>query len=276
MKRILGSNISRYRKEQGLTQQELAKLLNISYQAVSKWENGQTAPDLYLLPHIAEVLKISVDRLIGCPHTFNNENNIENDYEKRYNTEEYYWGVKPSRMCLKILELMPPIQPLRLLDIGCGEGKDAVFFARCGYMVSAFDVTDSGIEKTKRLAEKAGVQVDAFKANLLDFRLERDFDILYSSGVFHFVKPGIRGEIFDNYKLHTRENGINAFNVFVEKPFVPAPPDKDSLRYNWKSGELMMMYHDWYIEECLEEVFDCNSGGTAHRHAMDTVYARKV
>lgn len=237
MKKILGSNIARYRKERNLTQQDLAKKLNISYQAVSKWETGQTAPDLYLLPQIAEVLKVSVDRLIGCPHSFDDENEIGNDYEKRYNTKEYYWGVKPSRMCLKILELMPPAQPVRLLDIGCGEGKDAVFFARCGYRASAFDVTDSGVEKTKRLAEKAGVNVDAFKANLLDFRLEQDFDILYSSGVFHFVKPDIREEIFDNYKKHTAENGINAFNVFVKKPFIPLPPDKDSSRYNWKSGE---------------------------------------
>ena len=42
MKKILGSNIARYRKERNLTQQELAKRLNISYQAVSKWESGDS------------------------------------------------------------------------------------------------------------------------------------------------------------------------------------------------------------------------------------------
>lgn len=209
---------------------------------------------------------------MGCTHSFD----VEKDYEKRYNTDEYYWGVKPSKMCLKVLELMPPTKPLRLLDIGCGEGKDAVFFARCGYKVSAFDVTESGIEKTKRLAEKAGVYVDAFRANLLDFRLEQNFDILFSSGVFHFIKPESREEIFSNYKLYTNDNGINAFNVFVQKPFVPIPPDKDSTRYNWKSGELFMLYHDWYIEDCCETVFDCHSGGKAHKHAMNTMYARKL
>lgn len=228
MKTILGSNIARYRKENNLTQQELANQLNISYQAVSKWENGQTSPDLYLMPKIASILNISIDRLMGCAHNFD----IESDYEKRYNSEEYYWGVKPSFMCLKILELMPPTKPISVLDIGCGEGKDSVFLARCGYNVSAFDVTDSGIEKTKRLADKAGVYVDAFKANMLDFRLDRNFDILFSSGAFHFIKPELRQEIIENYKFHTKENGVNAFNVFVEKPFVPVPPDKDMSRYN--------------------------------------------
>lgn len=178
-------------------------------------------------------------------------------------------------MCLKILGLLPPDRSLSVLDIGCGEGKDAVFLARCGYRVSAFDAAETGVEKTKRLAEKAGVFADAFTANLLDFRLDRNFDILFSSGVFHFIKPELRGEILENYKCHTNPNGIHAVNVFVEKPFVPDPPEKEE-RYRWKSGELFTMYHDWYIEDCSEVVFDCNSGGVPHKHAMNTVYARKV
>ncbi|WP_286119110.1 class I SAM-dependent methyltransferase [Thermoactinomyces sp. DSM 45891] len=58
----------------------------------------------------------------------------------------------------------------KLLDIGCGEGRNAVFFARNGYDVTAFDISDAGIEKTKRLADHVGVEVNVFKADLLDFR----------------------------------------------------------------------------------------------------------
>lgn len=199
------------------------------------------------------------------------------DYEERYKSEDYYWGVKPSNMCLRILELMPPIKSLRVMDIGCGEGKDAVFLARCGYEVSAFDVTDTGIEKTKRLAEKANVYVDVFKANILDFRLERNYDILFSSGVFHYIRPELRKEIIENYKQYTEENGLNVFNVFVQKPFIGEAPDKDkSERYNWKSGELFTLYEDWYFESCEERVFDCNSGDVPHKHAMDILLARKI
>ena len=199
------------------------------------------------------------------------------DYEERYKSEDYYWGVKPSDMCLRILKLMPPIKPLKLMDIGCGEGKDAVFLARCGYEVSAFDVTDTGVEKTKRLAENANVYVDVFKANILDFRLERSYDILFSSGVFHYIRPELRSEIIENYKEYTAENGLNAFNVLVDKPFIPEAPDKDkSERYHWKSGELFMAYGDWYFENCEEVVFDCNSGGIPHKHAMDILVARKI
>ena len=146
MRDILAGNISRYRKEAKLTQDALAEKLSISYQAVSKWETGQTIPDTMLLPILAQTLNISVDKLLGYPV------GQENDtyYEKAYkNADGYYWGVNPSSMCLKVISLLPPENRLKILDIGCGEGKDAVFFARSGYDVSAFDLSDSGIEKTK-------------------------------------------------------------------------------------------------------------------------------
>jgi tellurite methyltransferase len=126
---------------------------------------------------------VSIDKIMGYSHNFD----PRSYYEEYYNKEEYFWGVKPSMMCLKVLELMPPTKPLRLIDIGCGEGKDSVFFARCGYTVTAFDISDAGIEKTKRLADQAKVFVDVFKANIWDFRLEQKYDILFSSGALHYI-----------------------------------------------------------------------------------------
>jgi len=272
MKDIIGLNIARYRKERNLTQEELAKQLNISYQAISKWENGQTKPEISLLPVLASILNVSIDRLMGYSHKFD----PRSLYEEAYNKDEYFWGVQPSNMCLKVLELMPPTKPLSLLDIGCGEGKDSVFFARCGYKVSAFDISDAGIQKTKRLAEEANVYVDVFKANIWDFRLEQKYDILFSSGCLHYIKPELREEIFDNYKEFTVDGGINALHCFVDKPFINDVPGKPSHSQHWKTGELFTLYYDWYIEECSEYVFDCNSSGIPHKHASNKMYARKI
>lgn len=44
------------------------------------------------------------------------------------------------------MKLRPPIKPYRVLDMGCGEGKDAVFLARNGYQVTAFDVAEYPID----------------------------------------------------------------------------------------------------------------------------------
>lgn len=162
MREILAGNIARYRREQGLTQEALADRLGITFQAVSKWETGQAIPDTNLLPALAQTLQVSIDKLMGYSAFAADASYYEDDYLK----DDYFWGVQPSSMCLRVLEMHPPIRPLKLLDIGCGEGKDAVFFARCGYDVSAFDISEAGLAKTNRLAEQARVRVRTFRANL--------------------------------------------------------------------------------------------------------------
>lgn len=272
MKEQLAKNINRYRKEKGLTQEGLAQKLGLTFQAVSKWENSQTMPDISLLPELSRVLEVSVDRLLG----YVSQNQQITIYEEEYKIPEYYWGIEPSKTCYQVLELMPPTKPIKLLDIGCGEGKDAVFFARNGYDVTAFDVSDAGIEKTKRLAEQTGVRLSVFKADILDFRLDTSYDVLYSSGVLHYIKPEYRDEIFSNYKQFTNINGMHFFNAFVQKPFIAPPPEKETNAYHWKSGELLMHYHDWLIHSCPERIFDCLSSGVPHQHAMSELVAQKL
>ena len=74
-------------------------------------------------------------------------------YEKWYESDEYFWGTKEAELCHELIKLVPPSKDIKVLDIGCGEGKDAVYMAKQGYTVYAFDVTKSGIAKTQRLAD---------------------------------------------------------------------------------------------------------------------------
>ncbi len=63
----LGKNIAALRRERGLTQEQLGQMLNVSGQAVSKWENGGT-PDAEMLPSIADRLGVTIDTLYGRSH----------------------------------------------------------------------------------------------------------------------------------------------------------------------------------------------------------------
>jgi len=60
----IGENITFLRKKKGLTQDELAKELNISNQAVSKWESGKCCPDIELIPVLAHFFEVSIDDLL--------------------------------------------------------------------------------------------------------------------------------------------------------------------------------------------------------------------
>ena len=62
---MLQENIKTYRKERGLTQEELAIRVNVVRQTVSKWEKGLSVPDADMLQQIAEVLEVSVSQLLG-------------------------------------------------------------------------------------------------------------------------------------------------------------------------------------------------------------------
>ncbi len=67
MKLTIGENIRKFRKKNDLTQEEFADRLGVTYQSVSRWENGTTYPDLELLPALSEILSVTVDELIGMP-----------------------------------------------------------------------------------------------------------------------------------------------------------------------------------------------------------------
>ena len=61
----IGAFIAEKRRQHGLTQQQLAGRLNISFQAVSKWENGTACPNIELLAELAAVLGVTADELLA-------------------------------------------------------------------------------------------------------------------------------------------------------------------------------------------------------------------
>ena len=65
MKEIsIAKNIAYLRKSKGITQEQLAQAVNVSFQAVSKWENGISIPDTLVLMRIADLFNVSVDYLL--------------------------------------------------------------------------------------------------------------------------------------------------------------------------------------------------------------------
>ena len=65
METTLGKRIAALRKQKELKQDDIAQLLEVSPQAVSKWENDQTCPDIGLLPKLAQILGVTTDELLS-------------------------------------------------------------------------------------------------------------------------------------------------------------------------------------------------------------------
>lgn len=86
----LGEKIQELRKQKGMSQNELAEKLNVSPQAVSKWENSVSMPDISLLPELSKIFDVSID------HLFSNEKTPEVQLlpeAQRKNIDEMYLRV---------------------------------------------------------------------------------------------------------------------------------------------------------------------------------------
>ncbi|MBR6484038.1 MAG: class I SAM-dependent methyltransferase, partial [Clostridiales bacterium] len=201
---------------------------------------------------------------------------IRTNYEKWYEGDEYYWGTEPGSFCDELISLCPPSSDKKVLDIGCGEGKDAIYMAQRGYDVSAFDLTDNGIRKTLRLAAEKGVSINAYVDDINTFSLDEQFDIIYSTGTVQYLFDENKEAFFKKLEKMTKPDGIVFINVFVEKSFLELPPDWDKEEKMWKPGELFTFFADWKVERIDEVIFEDNSGGVLHYHCMDTIICRKV
>lgn len=197
-------------------------------------------------------------------------------YEKLYECDGYYWGTEPAGFLDQIAALRSPGKEITVLDIGCGEGKDAVYMASKGYSVTAFDITNSGVNKTKRLAMERGVSVTAFVDDINTFEIDQQFDIIYSTGTIQYLADDQKRVFFEKINQMTKPHGLHYFNVFVEKPFLALPPDWDREEKMWKTGELFSYYSDWKIHSIDEIIFEDHSNGQPHYHCMDMILAEKM
>ena len=79
---MLNENIRHFRKAKGMSQEEMAIKLNVVRQTISKWEKGLSVPDADVLIHMAELLDVSVSRLLGIETDRSDNLNLSEELEK--------------------------------------------------------------------------------------------------------------------------------------------------------------------------------------------------
>ena len=91
MEQTLGKRIANHRKRLGLTQEALAEQLGITAQAVSKWENDLSCPDIAILPRLADIFGVSTDDLLGHAPVHSGEVVEESITKKQPSKVEIHW-----------------------------------------------------------------------------------------------------------------------------------------------------------------------------------------
>ena len=197
-------------------------------------------------------------------------------YDERYARPGLYWGSKPTGLARDLVRLTRslPRSPRTLVDLGSGEGRDSIYFARRGYRVLGVDISSVGVRKAERRASRLGVEVRFRVGDIRTYRLRRPVDVVFSSGALNNLPRRIRATRFEHFKACTSPGGINAVNADVSKPYIP-PQTTNPSASPFRSGELLGYYWDWQILDSGQVEFVSNASGVPHRKAMDVVIARK-
>lgn len=163
----------------------------------------------------------------------------------------------------------------RVLDVGCGEGRNSIYLAAQGHIVDAFDISAAGIASAKRRAAEQRLDIRFWLEDLASFTFLRKYDVILSHGVLHLPEKAVRDAFLHKARAHTKPGGLHFIGIFTNR--LPATPDNRPFTKSlFDVGELPAQYAGWDIIHHLEDIFhDEHPGGLKHEHAYERIIARK-
>jgi tellurite methyltransferase len=166
----------------------------------------------------------------------------------RFESEDSFLGDRPSPFLSAEIERLQRLAPgKRALDIACGEGRNSVFLAQRGFLVTALDISDVGLGKAARRAAVAGVRIDFQQVDLDAYRFSEQFDLIIN---FNFLLRGLIPEALNALT----PGGLLIIDTIMESPELLTSHNPS---YLLRQGELQMMCEGLkgeilFTEESLE------------------------
>jgi tellurite methyltransferase len=182
--------------------------------------------------------------------------------------DRFIWGTGPSSLAREVSARLAP--GARVLDLGCGEGRDSVFLAEQGHAVVGLELSVAGLRKAARLAADRGVRVPWVCAALPALPLRGPFDVVFSCGSIHYVSRADRRRLFEELRALTRRGGYHAHVVFTGRRIYR---EKNEVVHYFAPHELREAYRDWIILRREEGLIPCAQDGVPHEHSVETVLA---
>jgi tellurite methyltransferase len=182
----------------------------------------------------------------------------------------YVFGTAPSDWAREIARLVRPGDAV--LDLGCGEGRDSVFFAGLGAAVTGVDLSTDGLAKARRLARQRGVRVRWIEGDMTEALPAGRFDLIFSCGTIHYVPRAERRPLFRRLAAMTRPGGRQAHVVFTGRH---VHEEKGEIVDYFTAGELREAFVEWQVLRNGERVISCAQDGSVHGHSVEELVAAR-
>lgn len=168
------------------------------------------------------------------------------------------------------------VKPCKVLDLGCGQGRNSLFLADRGFDVTSYDLSPNMIESLLGIIAKEGIRnihVEQYDINHAE--IKGQYDLIMSTVVLMFVNRDNIPAIIKDMQNHTNTNG---YNLIVSAMSTETYPFTD-FPFTFSEGELQNYYQDWEIihyNENVGELHRLDADGNRLKLQFATMLAKKI
>ncbi len=155
-------------------------------------------------------------------------------WDSKYSNEKYIFGKRPASFLAMNYKYLSPGS--RVLDMGMGEGRNAVFLARKGYRVTGIDISSVAVKKARLLAREFGVRIDGVVASLNKYKIKpNSLDAIIC---FYYVDRSLHEKMVNWLK----PNGLLIYESHTDHQRKLKGNERYDRRYLLRPGELLSMF----------------------------------
>jgi len=156
-------------------------------------------------------------------------------YDEHYKEEEYFGAPYKG-----LIDFFRDYEPKgRVLDLGCGQGRDSIPIALMGYDVTAVDYSKVGISQVKNKALSAGVNINTLVGDVYQMNIDQSIDIVLLDSMLHFYKNDLEKESTLVKRILDDLRGGGIFANFILKGKVREKTLKDIIRQSQFEWEVL-------------------------------------
>ena len=144
----------------------------------------------------------------------------------------------------EVLEAMESLSPGKALDLGCGQGRNALFLAQHGFEVTAVDQNELALEILQSIIEQEDLEMTVGLYDINSANLKQSYDLIVSTVVLMFLQADRIPAIIRNMQDQTNPGGYNLIVCAMDTEDYPC---QVPFSFTFKEGELADYYKDWEL-----------------------------
>ena len=150
-----------------------------------------------------------------------------------------------------VVEAMATVAPCKALDLGCGQGRNALYLSLRGFDVTASDYNPGGMGTVASIAQAEGLEVRTQIYDMNQAAIDESYDFMVATVVFMFLQAQRVSDIIANMQAQTNPGG---YNLIVSAMHTADHPCHMPFSFTFKENELRDYYQGWELMTYQEEV----------------------